>query len=111
MSATRGFECSRAQRQKVRGAACLVCWQAPVDPAHLISRGVASDRAGDPRRVIPLCRKCHRLFDEGVLDLLPHLRPDDGIEELGHAVTVHPRGLVGVLEDVTNQKWEPTCAT
>jgi hypothetical protein len=77
---------STAQREAVGGRVCLGCgreasdWLA-IDPAHLWPRG----RGGCDSRfcVVPLCRDgsgqgCHRLFDEGKLDLLGVLVADWG---------------------------------
>lgn len=102
----RGFEASPAQRRKVRGAVCVVCWQTPVDPAHLIDRSIASDPDGDPRRVIPLCRRHHNEYDAGLLDLLGDLIPGYR-DEIAFAVLIHPRGLIGALERITNRRWSP----
>lgn len=68
-----GFAASKAQRDKVRHMSCLVCRSQPVDPAHIIPRSLGGD--DDPRCVIPLCRRCHRSYDEGGLDLEPFLEP------------------------------------
>ena len=45
-----------------------------------------------------LCRfRCHRAFDDGHLDLLPHLEPRyrrelaDALEHLGRTIEVEPR--------------------
>jgi hypothetical protein len=68
---------SDAQRLAVDGMVCLGCGKAAssgraIDPAHIWPRG----RGGcdDSLCVVPLCRTftggCHRLFDEGELDLL-----------------------------------------
>lgn len=69
-----GFSASPAQRLKVRDAACIVCASpAPSDPAHVIPRSLGGkDHHND---VVPLCRRCHGLYDTGELDLLPFLEP------------------------------------
>lgn len=100
------FAASPAQREKVADHACIVCWQGPCDPAHLIDRSLAPDHGGDPIRVVPLCRRHHSDYDVGLLDLLPHLSPH-WRHEVGSAVTVHPGGLIGALERITNQRWGP----
>lgn len=98
-----GFEASTAQQRKVAGLWCVVCWKTPVDPAHLIPRSMAPDRAGDPLRVVPLCREHHQDYDAHALDLLPYLA---GFErEQGMAVECV--GLLGALQRITNRKWEP----
>ena len=61
-----------------------------VDPAHLIPRSLGG--CGDPLCVVPLCRRpCHRAYDSGELDLLPHLEPA-WRAQLAHAV-----GHVGLI--------------
>jgi hypothetical protein len=106
LSSKSGFEASAAQRHKMRGLVCAVCWKAPVDPAHVVDRSIASDRSGDPRRVVPLCRIHHREYDDGERDLLSDLTKHYP-EEVAFAVLVHPRGLVGALERITNHRWSP----
>lgn len=105
-SSVSGFEASAAQQQKIRGRCCVVCWRAPCDPAHLIDKSIASDRKGDPLRVVPLCRQHHDEYDSGERDLLRDLG-DEYIDEIACAVSVHPRGLIGALERITNTRWEP----
>ncbi len=63
------------QQAKVRGLACIVCAGEPRDPAHLLSRSVCPDGRDDVRAVIPLCRRCHTLYDDGRLSVLEHLEP------------------------------------
>ena len=101
------FAVSPQQREKVAEQACLVCWKGPCDAAHLIDRSVAPDPGGDPIRVVPLCRRHHTDYDEGVLDLLPHLNVMAWRHELAHAVLDHPGGIVGALERITNTGWLP----
>jgi hypothetical protein len=74
---------------------------------HLIDRSLAPDHGGDPIRVVPLCRRHHTDYDEGVLDLLPYLVKMAWRHELAHAVLIHPGGIVGALERVTNTAWGP----
>jgi len=54
--------------------------------------------------VAPLCRPCHRAYDTGALDLLPHLEPA-WRAELAHALG--HLGLIGLLERVTGERWRP----
>ena len=86
------------------GNACIVCWKAPTDRAHLIDRSLAPDKGGDPRRVVFLCREHHDAYDNHTLDLLPYLekrhRP-----ELARAVELV--GLLTTLERVTGNQWVP----
>lgn len=56
----------------------------PCDPAHIISR--AQGGCDDALCTVPLCRKHHRLYDEGHLDLVPYLEPRYRAE-LAHALT------------------------
>ena len=92
---------SPAQRNKVRLAPCICCDSlGPCDPAHLVSRAEGGD--DDPRAVVPLCRRCHRAYDDGNLDLLPSLEPHFR-EELAYAVELV--GLLRALERVTNCRW------
>lgn len=93
---------SGPQRAKVAGRACLVCGRRPVDPAHLVAR--ARGGCDHPDCVVPLCRACHRAYDRGELDLLPHLEPAFRAE-LAHALRHLP--LIGVLQRVTGRRWRP----
>lgn len=96
---------SEAQREKVRGRSCLRCVRGErdgvkVDPAHVIPRGMGG--CDDALCVVPLCRECHRAYDDGDLDLLPYLEPR-WRREVGHAV--EHVGLVAALGRVTNARW------
>lgn len=93
---------SPTQRMKVVDRLCLVCAASPVDPAHLIPRGVTSVDQDDPLAVVPLCRGCHRLYDDGELDLSPYLEPGFRAEL---AFAVRRVGLFATLRRVTNQRW------
>lgn len=94
-------EASREQRQAVRERACIVCARHPTEPAHLIPRGLSDDLDGDPRAVVPLCRSCHRSYDEGELSLLEHLEPHWRAEL---AFAVERIGLLSTLRRVTNER-------
>jgi hypothetical protein len=94
------FAGSRRQQEAVRDKACIVCTASPCDPAHLIDKSLATD-LGDPRAVVPLCRRCHRAYDEGGLDLLPYLEPRWRVEL---AFAVERVGLLSTLQRVTNDK-------
>jgi hypothetical protein len=80
-----------------------VCGRAPADPAHLVPRS----RGGCDHAlcVLPLCRRCHRAFDEGQLDLLAQLEPRYRAE-LAHALSHLP--LLALLRRVTGARWAPT---
>jgi hypothetical protein len=93
---------SEAQRDKVAGQGCLVCGKRPVDPAHLVPRSLGG--CDHPDCVVPLDRCCHRAYDRGELDLLPHLEPSFRAE-VAHALRHLP--LLGVLQRVTGQRWLP----
>jgi hypothetical protein len=85
------------------GNACIVCWRAPTDRAHLIDRSLAADPNNDPRRTVFLCREHHERYDAHTLDLLPHLTHCRS--ELARAVELV--GLISTLERVTGSKWAP----
>ncbi len=68
-----GFAASPAQREAVRGKACLVCRQQPVEPCHVVDRSLGG--CDHELCTIPLCRACHRSYDEGQLDVLVFLEP------------------------------------
>lgn len=92
---------SKAQREKIAGVPCVCCHVSPCDPAHVIPRSMLTDRQDDPRAVIPLCRSyCHRAYDEGRLDLVPHERRFP--VEMGFAVERF--GLVATYRRVTNDR-------
>lgn len=93
---------SESQRAKVAGQACLVCGRQPVDPAHLVPRPLGGCEAGEC--VVALCRRCHRAYDRGELDLLPALEPRFRAE-LAHALAHLP--LLAVLRRVTGRRWGP----
>lgn len=96
-----GFaKASPTQRRRVAGQRCLVCASRPCDPAHIVPRR----RGGceHPDCVVPLCRTCHRAFDDGRLELLAHLEPGFR-SELGHALT-HV-SLAWVVRRVTAGRW------
>ena len=86
-----------AQRAAVAGRTCVVCGaNQRIDPAHLIPRSLGG--CGDRLCVVPLCRRCHRAYDRGELDLLPHLEPGWRVQ-LAHAVG-HV-GLLGAVRRIT----------
>ena len=91
---------SEAQRVAVAGRTCIVCGATHrVDPAHLIPRSLGG--CGDARCVVPLCRRCHRAYDTGQLDLLPYLEPA-WRAQLAHAVG-HV-GLIGALRRISGSR-------
>ena len=86
-----------AQRAAVAGRRCVVCGiDGRIDPAHLIPRSLGG--CGDALCVTALCRRCHRAYDRGELDLLPYLEPG-WRARLAHAVG-HV-GLIGALRRIS----------
>jgi 5-methylcytosine-specific restriction endonuclease McrA len=104
----RGFAASEEQREKARWAdrECVVCGldhpYSAVDPAHVIPRSIGGCDHEDC--VVPLCRSCHRAYDQEGLDVLPALEGRHRAE-LAHAVS-HV-GLIAALERITNTRWSP----
>lgn len=99
--------CTRAQKERVRDLACLVCalHAGECHPAHLIDRARTSKEAADDvRAVIPLCELHHRAYDGERLDLSPYLEPRwrDSI-----AWAVEAVGLFRALRRITGQLWVP----
>ena len=91
---------SEAQRAAVSGCVCLVCGaDRRIDPAHLIPRSLGG--CADRLCVVPLCRRCHRAYDQGRLDLLPYLEPG-WRAQLAHAVG-HV-GLIGALRRISHAR-------
>jgi hypothetical protein len=94
---TGSMAASEHQRAAVLGRRCIVCAaETRIDPAHLIPRSLGG--CGDALCVVPLCRRCHRTYDRGELDLLPHLEPGRRAQ-LAHAVG-HV-GLIGALRRIS----------
>jgi hypothetical protein len=60
---------SSDQRRKVLDAVCVYCGNPGCDPAHLTAR--THGGCDHPDCVVPLCRNCHRAFDNGAIDLEP----------------------------------------
>jgi hypothetical protein len=110
MKRGRGFECTPAQREKVKGLPCVNCGHGEdfdldttsdfrVDPAHLWPRGKGG--CDDPLCVIPLCRTCHQLFDEGRLELLPKLIDKGYWVEMAHPISEHEVSPFTLTERLT----------
>lgn len=79
----RGFAASREQREKVRHESCAHCGIGThCDPAHLTARSQGG--CDHPDCVIPLCRPCHRAFDERGLSLEPVLASPRYAAERAH---------------------------
>lgn len=96
------------QRLKARGGACAACGltsvEITIDPAHLIPRGMTTVGQDDPRAVVPLCRRCHRVYDDECLDLSSSLEPNYRDEV---AFAVARVGLFAALRRITNSTWAP----
>jgi 5-methylcytosine-specific restriction endonuclease McrA len=89
-----------AQRAAVAGRNCMVCGaDGRVDPAHLVPKSLGG--CGHALCVTALCRRCHRAYDRGELDLLPYLEPA-WRPQLAHAVG-HV-GLVGALRRISGSR-------
>jgi hypothetical protein len=94
---------SEAQRAAVAGRACIVCGtEKRIDPAHLIRRSLGG--CGHALCVVPACRRCHRAYDRGELDLLPYLEPA-WRAQLAHAVG-HV-GLIAALRRISGSREGP----
>jgi hypothetical protein len=108
-----GFtEASMAQRRKVATLACLNCPGGPCHPAHVVSR----QRGGCDHEdcVVPLCPECHRLYDDGRLDLLPllmakarNVRQRHAADDLEHPELGHAVGHLGpaAFQVITGRRW------
>ena len=93
---TSAMAATESQRAAVAGRNCIVCGtDCRIDPAHLIPRSLGG--CGHALCVTALCRRCHRAFDRGELDLLPYLEPE-WRPQLAHAVG-HV-GLIGALRRI-----------
>jgi hypothetical protein len=94
---TTSMAASECQRAAVAGRSCIVCGtDMRIDPAHLIPRALGG--CGDRLCVVPLCRRHHRAYDRGELDLLPYLEPA-WRAQLAHAVG-HV-GLIGAVRRIS----------
>ena len=106
VSKRKPFAASAAQRAKCAELACCVCGSVPVQPAHLIPRGMTTIGQDDPLAVVPLCgasgNGCHRAYDDGELDLSPYLEPRYRAEV---AFAVERVGLFQALRRITNLRW------
>lgn len=95
---------SPAQRAKVAVQVCVVCQSDGCDPAHLTPRGFRG--CDDADCVIALCRAHHRAFDDGRLDLLPHVSGRGFNAELAH-MQAHYDDPVSVLYRLSGHRWAP----
>ena len=90
----------RGQRAKVHGVVCRNCGVEGTDPAHTVDRSLGG--CDSPLCVIPLCRECHRAYDDHQLDVLPLLDWSEQAHAVSHI------GLIGALERLTNLDWRPS---
>ena len=91
---------SRAQRDAVRGARCVVCGTPEtIDPAHLVPRAMGG--CDHVLCVVALCRAHHRGYDRGRLDLVPYLEPRHR-PQAAHAV--EHLGLVGAVRRLSGRR-------
>lgn len=97
-------EASPAQRAKVRLQVCAVCGFDRCDAAHLTPRSFRG--CEDAACVIALCRHHHRLFDDGHLDLLPHLSGHGFGVELAH-MQGHYDDPLSVVYRLSGMRWMP----
>jgi heterodisulfide reductase subunit B len=72
---------------------------------HLVPRSLGG--CDEPECVVALCRRCHRAYDRGQLDLLAQLEPDYRAE-LAHALA--HLSLLSLLRLVTGTRWRPVDA-
>jgi hypothetical protein len=98
---------TESQRAAVAGRNCIVCGtNRRIDPAHLIPRSLGG--CGHGLCVTALCRRCHRAYDRGELDLLPYLEPV-WREQVAHAVG--HAGLIAALRRISGRDRAGTILT
>jgi hypothetical protein len=98
-------EASPEQRAKTAGAVSIISATGPCDPAHLWPRGLGGCDSADC--VVPLTREEHRAFDDGRLDLLPHLIAQGCWVELAHAVLAHQVDPIALVHRTTGERYVP----
>jgi hypothetical protein len=97
---------SAAQRAALDGARSVVSGATEgLQPAHLAAR--ARGGCDDPLCSVPLTAPEHRLFDDGQLDLLPHLIRAGRTAEIAHALIHYDGHLVSLLTRLTGKRWAP----
>lgn len=114
---SKGFEASQAQRDKVEGLACVGCEKEEIpgilaiDPAHVWPRSKGG--CDSPDCVLPACRLiatgegCHRLFDQGRLELNERLSDSEAWQpELAHPILVHGVSPVELVRRLTGGAYE-----
>lgn len=95
------------QKAKVKRIGyCLVSGDTQgLTPAHLWPRGQGGCDHEDC--IVVLQYEEHRLFDEGKLDLLPHLIAHQCWVELAHMVAAHHVDPIHMVERLTGERWAP----
>ncbi|HYJ22538.1 MAG TPA: hypothetical protein VEW07_11000 [Solirubrobacterales bacterium] len=117
LSQGKGFEASPAQRKKVKGTVCVGCGReasedgtVAIDPAHIWPQGKGG--CEHPDCVWGLCRgydySCHRLFDEGKLDLLSRVseNPETFADEVTHPLLHHGVTLIELVRRLAGNRQE-----
>lgn len=99
-------ETSPAQREKVSGGPCAGCGrEGHIDPAHVWPRSQGG--CMHPDCVIPLCRICHRAFDQGELDLLSRFADSEAwAVEQAHPILKHGVGLVELVRRLSGNGYD-----
>ena len=112
----KGFAASDAQRAKVAGMPCVGCGKVAgtyiaIDPAHVWPRGKGG--CDSPDCVLTACRiiatgeGCHRLFDEGQLDLTSRLADSEAWQvEQAHPILVHGVSPVELVRRLSGGAYE-----
>ena len=106
----KSFEASPAQRKKVKLLPCVGCgrgedFEGFVDPAHLVPRRWVT--CEHPEGVIPLCRDCHRRYDEEHLDILARLEDRGYHAEMAHFIGEHKVNPLTLLRYVGGGEYVP----
>jgi hypothetical protein len=97
-SSKRDWSSARAKLD-AEGGQCRICRGAPVDPAHIIARSRVRPEDDSEHNIVPLCRDHHRAYDEGDLDLLPHL---SAVEQ--SCAVLLAGGMMTALRRTTNSR-------
>jgi hypothetical protein len=82
-----------------REGRCRVCGGPNPEAAHIVPRSRIKPGIGeDERNCCPLCRWCHVAYDQGKLDLLPHLEREE------QAYAAELVGLAEAYQRTTNER-------
>jgi hypothetical protein len=90
---------AKAKREGSRVLVDPQFYDAPIDAAHVVSRGLGGCDHEDC--ICPLPRHIHTAYDSGEFDLLPHL----SLTEQAHAVS--HLGILGALKRTTGETYTP----